>query len=92
MPLDKSEIDSILASVWQTAAHNNPMLLAKLRSDFDFHRLEEMIADCLEKGLSEANTIKHTVKELLQSARTNSQPSDNCDDAGPNHPETHSAH
>jgi hypothetical protein len=92
MPMDKTEIDNILASVWQTAVHNNPMLLAKLRPDFDFHRLEEMIADCLGKGLSKANTIKHTVRELLQSASTNSQPSNNCDDTGPNHREAQSAH
>lgn len=91
MPVDEAEIDKILALVWQAAARINPMLLTKLRSDFDFDLLREMIRDCLAKGLSAADACEHTVKELLRSASTDSQPPDNCDDAGQDQREGQSA-
>jgi hypothetical protein len=81
MPVDEAKIDNLLELVWQTAARLNPMMLTKLRADFDFDRLRDMIRDCLEKGLSETATCEHTVRELLRSARTDSQPRDTCDHA-----------
>jgi hypothetical protein len=55
------------------------MLMAKLRPDYDFTRLREMIRDCLGKGLSAEETREHTVNELFETARSFSQPSDDCE-------------
>jgi hypothetical protein len=44
----------------------NLRLLAKLRPDFAFRQLGEMIEDCLEKALSPAITRERTIKELLR--------------------------
>ena len=82
MSADKREIDAILKKAWGTAVHRNPMLMAKLRPDYDFTRLHEMIRDCLLRGLTPEQTYEHTVKELLNTASTYTQPSDDCSSKG----------
>jgi hypothetical protein len=79
MPTDNQSVEVILKRAWDIAVHRNPMLMAKLRPDYDFTRLQEMIGDCLAKGLSGDETCEHTVKELFETARTYSQPSDDCE-------------
>lgn len=78
---DNLRIDRILKSVWDAAVLSNPMLLTRLRTDYLFDRLREMIRDCLAKGLSETETRLHTVKVLFQSANTGQQPPDHCSEA-----------
>jgi len=41
-----------------------------------------MIRDCLEKGLSVDKTFEHTVAELLETARSYTQPSPECSSEG----------
>jgi hypothetical protein len=82
MSPDKREIDAILKKAWGTAVQRNPMLMAKLRPDYDFTRLHEMIRDCLLRGLTPEQTYEHTVKELLNTASTYAQPSDDCTSTG----------
>jgi hypothetical protein len=79
MPTDHGKVDAILKRAWNVAVHRNPMLMAKLRPDYDFTRLQDMIRDCLAKGLSAEETCEHTVKELFETARAYSQPSDDCE-------------
>lgn len=81
-PIDQTQIDKILTSVWETAARLNPMLLATLRPDYEFERLLEMIRDCLARGLSAADATAHTLREFLRSAGTNNQPHNKCDSPG----------
>lgn len=81
MDRNEAEINNILELAWQSAARINPMVLSKLRSDFDFESLRHMIRDCLERGLSAQETCDRTIKELLRSASTDAQPPETCDDA-----------
>jgi hypothetical protein len=60
------------------AVQRNPMLMARLRPDYDFTRLNEMIRDCA-KGLTSEETCEHAIKELFETARNHSQPSESCD-------------
>ena len=80
MNASETEISSILELAWQSAARLNPMVLTKLRPDFEFESLRNMIRDCLEKGLNAKETCDRAIKELLRSASTNAQPSESCDD------------
>jgi hypothetical protein len=73
------QINTIVNNAWTEAARINPMLLAKLRQDYDFDRLRQMIRDCLAEGLSVQETCKHIVDELLRSASKNDQPHISCD-------------
>ena len=73
------EVEAIMKKAWTIAVQRNPMLMAKLRPDYDFTRIHEMIRDCRAKGLTAEETCEHAVKELLETARTNSQPSEQCD-------------
>jgi hypothetical protein len=82
VPTDKREIDAILKKAWGMAVSRNPMLMAKLRPDYDFARLHELIRDCLLKGLTPDETCEHVVKELVQTAISYTQPSDDCGNAG----------
>jgi hypothetical protein len=79
MPTDNKQVEVILKRAWGIVVQRNPMLMAKLRPDYDFPRLREMIRDCLAKGLSAEETCEHTIKELFETARTYSQPSDDCE-------------
>ena len=79
MQANKKEVEAILKKAWGTAVQRNPMQMAKLRPDYDFMRLHEMIGDCLAKGLTVEETCEHAIKELFETARTNSQPSEDCD-------------
>jgi hypothetical protein len=79
--INEAEVDKIMHSIWDAAARINPQLLAKLRPDYKFKRLREMISDCLEKGLTPSKTHDHCLRELLQSAAAGRQPHDDCDDA-----------
>jgi hypothetical protein len=81
--IDGARLDQILTSVWETAARTNPMLLSKLRPDYEFSKLREMIRDCLEKGLSETETREHALKELFRSVGLSTQPTDTCNDLPP---------
>lgn len=78
--MDEKLVSRMLTSVWEAAARTNPMLLVKLRPDFSFERLRQMIRDCLAKGLSQATTHYHAVRELMRSATTNQQPRNHCSD------------
>jgi len=46
-----------------------------------FKYLREMIRDCLGRGLSEAETCDHVLKELLKAAASGTLPRSRCDDA-----------
>jgi len=50
-PIGRQSQD-ILNEAWTEAARVNPMLLAKLRPDYDFEKLKQRIRDRLDKGLS----------------------------------------
>ena len=78
MSANNKEIEAILKEAWAIAIQRNPMMMAKLRPDYDYTRLREMIRDCLAKGLSPEATCEHAIKELFRTARTHSQPSDDC--------------
>jgi hypothetical protein len=56
--------------------------MAKLRPDYDFTRLHELIRDCLLRGLTPEETCEHAVKELVSTAISYTQPSDDCGSAG----------
>ena len=73
------EVQNILTAVWETVARSNPMLLVRLRADYDFSRLKAMIHDCLAKGMAVEDVCGHVVKELVSTATTNRQPHDTCD-------------
>jgi hypothetical protein len=78
----QSEIDKILKSVWETAVRRNPMCLVKMIDPNSvFKSLQEMIRDCLTRGLSEAETCDHVLKELLHAAASGTLPRSRCDDA-----------
>jgi hypothetical protein len=78
----QSEIDQILKLVWETAVRRNPMCLVKMIDPHSvFKYLREMIRDCLTRGLSEAETSDHVLKELLQAAASGTLPRSRCDDA-----------
>jgi hypothetical protein len=79
--IDDADISNILELAWQGAARINPMVLTKLRPDFDFDSLRQMIKDCLIRGLSAQETCDRAIRELLRSAASDSQPPDTCDDA-----------
>jgi hypothetical protein len=79
MQANNKQIEAILKQAWGIAVQRNPMLMAKLRPDYDFTRLNEMIRDCLAKGLTLEETCEHAIKELLETARSYSQPSESCD-------------
>jgi hypothetical protein len=81
MPVDKKDIETILKKAWGIAVHRNPMLMATLRPDYDFSRLHDFIRDCLLKGMTPEQTCDHAVKELLRTASTYTQPSDDCGSA-----------
>ena len=66
-PIGRQSQD-ILSEAWTEAARVNPMLLAKLRPDYDFEKLKQRIRDCLDKGLSGAEVRLQIVDELLRSA------------------------
>lgn len=74
-----SEINDILSAAWTDAARLNPLLLAKLRPDYDMTRLREMIQDCLVKGLSTLEARQHITKTLLHAALSNDQAHSECD-------------
>lgn len=76
------EVESIVRAAWQTAARINPMCLVRLRQDYDFDRLRQMIRDCLDKGLSPTEIEEEAVKELLRSAGAKRQPHDKCQGEG----------
>lgn len=69
---------SIIDGVWRAVMRSNPMLLATLRSDYDFERLGHMVRDCLEKGLTKDEVIEHVAGELCRTAITGTQPSESC--------------
>ncbi|HET8671208.1 MAG TPA: hypothetical protein VFM05_11440 [Candidatus Saccharimonadales bacterium] len=75
-----SEINDILSAAWTDAARLNPLLLAKLRPDYDMTRLKDMIQDCLARGLSALEARRHVTKELLHAAISNDQARSECDD------------
>jgi hypothetical protein len=50
LSISEIEVRKILTAVWEAVARTNPMLLAKLRADYDFNSLKAMIRDCLEKA------------------------------------------
>jgi hypothetical protein len=79
MSANNKEIEAILKKAWAIAIQRNPLMIAKLRPDYDYTRLREMIRDCLAKGLSADETCEHAIKELFRTARTHSQPSDDCE-------------
>lgn len=87
MPIDEREIDAILKKAWSTAVSRNPMLMAKLRPDYDFTRLHELIRDCLLRGLAPEETCEHVVEELVKTAISHTQPSEDCGNAGEREPE-----
>src|SRR4026209_1967853 len=64
----------ILNEAWTEAARVNPMLLAKLRPDYDFEKLKQRIRDRLDKGLSGAEVRLQIVDELLRSAGDSGPP------------------
>lgn len=66
-PIGRQSQD-ILNEAWTEAARVNPMLLAKLRPDYDFEKLKQRIRDRLDKGLSGAEVRLQIVDELLRSA------------------------
>lgn len=68
-----------MRGVWETAARTNPMLLAKLRPDYQFSRLRQLLKDCIAQGHTKIEARERVLKELLHSASTSDQPSDNCD-------------
>jgi hypothetical protein len=74
------EVEKILNEAWIEAARTNPMLLAKLRADFDFERLKQVIRDCMVEGHTRAEVRTRIVDELLGSARNDRQPHSRCDD------------
>ena len=74
------EVEEILNEAWIEAARTNPMLLAKLRADFDFEGLKQMIRSCLVEGHTRAEVRTRIVDELLGSARNDRQPHSRCDD------------
>jgi hypothetical protein len=78
----EAETDAILKRAWDVVVRRNPMLMAKMRPDYDFKQLKDMIRDCLEKGLSVDKTFEHTVAELLETARSYTQPSPECSSDG----------
>jgi hypothetical protein len=88
MPIDKRDIDAILKKAWGTAVIRNPMLMAKLRPDYDFTLLHDLIRDCLLKGRTPDETYEHAVKELVKTASSYTQPSDDCGSAGEREPQT----
>lgn len=53
-------------------------MMTKLRSDYEFDRLCEMIRDCLQKGLSADETCEHVVAELFKGAQSDAQPPEDC--------------
>ena len=73
-----TEIEAILKKAWDIAIQRNPMLMVRLRPDYDYTKLRDMIKDCLSKGLSVEETCEHTVGELFKTAMSYSQPSDDC--------------
>ena len=75
-----SEINDILTAAWTDAARLNPLLLAKLRPDYDMTRLRKMIQDCLVKGLTALEARQHVTKTLLHAAVSNDQARSKCDD------------
>jgi hypothetical protein len=79
LSISEIEVRKILTAVWEAVARTNPMLLAKLRADYDFNSLKAMIRDCLEKGMSVEDVCSHVVKELVSTATANRQPHDKCD-------------
>jgi hypothetical protein len=79
--IDKREIDAILKKAWGMAVSRNPMLMAKLRPDYDFTRLHELIRDCLLKGLTPQETCEHALNELVRTAISYTQPTDDCGNA-----------
>jgi hypothetical protein len=80
--ISEVEVQKILTAVWEAVARTDPMLLARLRADYDFTRLKAMIRDCLAKGMPATKVCDHVVKELLATAITNRQPHDKCDVPG----------
>lgn len=76
-----AEVRRVFEEVWETAARTNPMLLATLRADYAFESLQQMIRDCLERGLTIAVTIEHALRELRRTATTGGQPTDTCEPA-----------
>ena len=78
-----TEIESILKKAWDIAIQRNPMLMVRLRPDYDYTKLKDMIKDCLSKGLSVEKTCEHTVGELFKTAMSYSQPSDDCNSERP---------
>jgi hypothetical protein len=87
VPIDKREIDAILKKAWGIAVSRNPMLMAKLRPDYDFTLLHELIRDCVHKGLTPDETCEHVVKELVKTAISYTQPTDDCGSAGGREPQ-----
>jgi hypothetical protein len=77
--ISDTEVQKILTAVWEAVARTNPMLLVRLRADYDFNRLKAMIRDCLAKGMPAEDVCGHVVKELVSTATTNRQPHDTCD-------------
>jgi hypothetical protein len=75
---NEQQVEAILKNAWGIAIHRNPMMMTKLRSDYEFDRLCEMIKDCLQKGLSADETCEHVVAELFKGAQTDSQPPEDC--------------
>jgi len=78
-----SEINDILSAAWADAARLNPLFLAKLRPDYQFNHLREMIQDCLVRGLSALETRQHITNELLNAAISNDPARSQCDDDPP---------
>jgi hypothetical protein len=78
--LSASEINNILNGAWTDAARLNPLLLAKLRLDYDFSRLREMVQDCLGQGLSTLQARQRVKDALLRDSISHEQAASRCDD------------
>ena len=71
--ITETELRKVLQAVWECAARTNPMLLAKLRPDYSFEHLRDLVRGCLAKGMSLAEVHDHAVQELLRSAIEDAQ-------------------
>jgi hypothetical protein len=81
--ITEAELNDILETAWESAARQNPMLLAKLRPDYSFERLRELVRDCLAQGMSVAEVRDHALRELIRSAKEDRQPQHKCEQPNP---------
>src|SRR5688500_13227162 len=77
-----TELNTSLQTVWECAARQNPLLLAKLRPDYSLERLRELIRDCLAQGMPAAEAQDHAVRQLLRLAIEDSHSQKRREQAG----------